>query len=133
RQQAALTTVLDRIAAIRNDPNLTTQAKQASLSRIENVSLSPRSVSVVLGQTDGSFQMVVSESRRALGAMLDQSLPPNAIATTREQALTYIDIGLDRDAATVVVELMRPFIVANLTVDAGRTDAARAAARLAVA
>src|SRR5207248_858094 len=111
----------------------TTQAKQTALARIENVSLSPRSVSVILGQSDESFQRVVSESRRALGAILDQSLPPNAIGTTREQALTYVDIGLDRDAATVVVELIRPFIVANLTVDAGRTEAARAAARAGVA
>ncbi len=132
-QQTGLGSVLSRLQAVLNDATLTPPSRLTALGRVDRLSLSQRSASILLSLSPTAYDSVQAEARRALGAILDQSLPPTVVGDTRERALSFIAPGLDRDTATLVADLVRPFIVANLTVDSGRTEAARAAARSGVA
>jgi putative nucleotidyltransferase with HDIG domain len=125
--------VLTRIEAVVLDGGLTPQAQVASLARIENLNLSQPSSAALLGLDAERLNAVVAESRRALGAAMQISLPPEVIRDTRETASTFVDPAFDRQTATLVAEIIRPFIVANLVVDTTRTEEAREAARASVA
>jgi cyclic-di-AMP phosphodiesterase PgpH len=132
-QQAALNDTLGRINAIREDATLSATAKIAALSQVPRLSLSQTSANVLVTMIEERYRQVDSEARRALGTILDTSLPQNQITDIRERATSYVDPALDREAATLIADIIRPFIVPNLTVDPGRTEAARQAARASVA
>ncbi len=131
-QQSSLTTLLARVAVIRDDSS-NAQAKATTLQRLDNLNLSQRSASLLISLRPEQFQAVSDAARRALATVLEQSLPASVIADTRERAVSVVDPALDRDSATLVSEMVRQFIVPNLPVDPGRTEAARAAARASVA
>jgi len=132
-QQSALTTLLGRLTAVRDDPALSEAAKTAALARIDKLNLSQRSASLLLSLANDQYQSVEANARRALASVLDESLPASAISEARERASTYVDPAVDRDTATLAAELIRPFIVPNLITDIARTEAAHAAARAGVA
>jgi hypothetical protein len=132
-QQTAMSNLLARISAVRDDGQLNQAAKATVLSRIENLSLSQRSATLLLSMTPQEWQRVQGEARRTLGTILDQSLPPSQISDVRERAVTYVDPGFDREAATLISEIVRPLIAPNLAVDQARTEAQRQAARASVA
>lgn len=132
-QQLALNELLGRVSGIRNDPGLTASARVAALGQVPRLNLSPTSLNTLANMTPEQFQVVDAEARRALGIILDTSLPQNLISETRERASTFVNPDLDRPTATLIAEIIRPFIVPNLTIDAARTESARAAARAGVA
>jgi cyclic-di-AMP phosphodiesterase PgpH len=132
-QQTALNDMLGRISGVRNDGGLSQSAKLAALSQVPRLSLSQASANALIQMDEEQYRVIDGEARRALGSILDTSLPQNLIADARERASTHVDPALDRGTATLIAELIRPFIIPNLTVDAGRTEAARAAARASVA
>jgi putative nucleotidyltransferase with HDIG domain len=132
-QQTAISNLLARISAVRDDPQLNPSAKTTALARIENLSLSQRSVALVLSLPPEEWQVVQGESRRTLGSILDQSLAPAQVSDVRERSLTYVDASFDRETATLISELVRPIIAPNLAVDQARTEAQRQAARASVA
>ena len=132
-QQTALNDALSRITTIRDDPALNTTSRAAALGRIENLNLSQRSVSLLLAVGPEEWQVIQTEARRALGTILDLSLAPAQISDVRERVLTYVDTAFDREAATLISEIVRPLIAANLAVDQARTEAQRQAARASIA
>ena len=132
-QQTALNDALSRITTIRDDPALNTTSRAAALGRIENLNLSQRSVSLLLAVSLEEWQVIQTEARRALGTILDLSLAPAQISDVRERVLTYVDTAFDREAATLISEIVRPLIAANLAVDQARTEAQRQAARASIA
>lgn len=132
-QQSRLNDTLSRIADIRTDATLSTPNRLAALSRVEGLSLSQRSQVLALSLGQEEWVRVQAESRRTLGTILDQSLPPAQLSDTRERVLIFVDPAFDRESATLISEMVRPFIAANLIVDQARTEAQRAAARASVA
>ncbi len=132
-QQSGLNSILNKIQALRDDPVLSAPAKASALRSIDKLSLSSRSASLALSMSQEEFQAAANEARRALGTVLDQSLPSSAVADVRARVLTVVDPSFDRDSATLIAELVGPLIVANLTVDVARTEEARNAARASVA
>jgi putative nucleotidyltransferase with HDIG domain len=132
-QQTALNGPLTSISAIRDDASLNGAAKLQALGRVDQLTLSQRSADLVLSLSAEDWQAVQAEARRTLGSILDQSLPPSQVTDARESVLNYIDPTFDRDTATLISELVRPFVAANLTVDQSRTEVQRQAARASVA
>ncbi len=133
KQQSDLNTLLTRINNVRDDQNLNASTRAAALGRIDRLSLSQRSLALLIAMTPEEWDRVQSETRRTLGSILDTSLPPGGVSDVRERVLTYVDPAFDREPATLVSEIARPFIAANLAVDQARTEAARQAARASVA
>src|SRR5581483_213757 len=91
KQQAGLNTLLNRVSSVRDDPSLNQSSKAAALSRIENLSLSQASTSLVLSLSPDDWQVVQTEARRTLGSILDLSLPPSQVADARERVLNNVD------------------------------------------
>jgi putative nucleotidyltransferase with HDIG domain len=131
-QQTAIEDALQRIQAVRADTGLTAAARIAELARIANLNLSQTSAQALLDLSPERFSAVSAESRRALASVLDVSLASSSLVETRERASSFVDPAFDRTTATLVAELIRPFIVPNLTVDTERTAAARAQAAAGV-
>jgi hypothetical protein len=132
-QQAQLSTLLKRVDEVRRDESLSVGGRVAALARVDKLSLSAGSANLAVGLSQEDFASVDTEARRALGAIMEQSLSNVAVTEARERASTYVDEALDRPKATLIAEIIRPLIVPNLVVDRARTDAAREAARAAVA
>jgi putative nucleotidyltransferase with HDIG domain len=95
--------------------------------------LSVGSLTLLRNMIPASYDGVETEARRALAAIFEQTLPASLVQETRERASTYVSPAIGRDESTLIAEIVRPFIVSNLAVDAGRTEAQRAAARAGVA
>jgi putative nucleotidyltransferase with HDIG domain len=107
--------------------------RAADLERVPNLSLSPGSIAILRDLNPSDFPAIEGEATKTLAAIFDQPLPPDTVASTRETATTYVSPTLNRDMATLIAELVRPFIVTNQVVDQAKTQAARAAARDSVA
>lgn len=133
KQQSELNVVLTRISNVRDDTTLNGTSRATALGRIDKLSLSQRSLALVATVNAAEWDAVQTEVRRTLGSILDTSLPPSQVGEVRERVLIYVDPGLDREASTLVSEIVRPFIAANLAVDQARTEAQRQAARASVA
>ncbi|HEY7269972.1 MAG TPA: HDIG domain-containing metalloprotein, partial [Dehalococcoidia bacterium] len=133
-QQTSLTNVLSRIQAIRDDNTQNDATKQQALGRVDQLSgLSQRSAALLIALNPGDWSTVQAGARKALGSILDNSLPPNQVNDARQNVLQFVDPNFDRDTATLISEIVRPLVVANLTVDQARTEAQRQAARASVA
>jgi putative nucleotidyltransferase with HDIG domain len=132
-QQTALNELLTSVSGVLSDASLNAASRAAALGRIANLSLSSASQNELLSLTPEEWQRVQTEARRALGTILDQSLPPAQVTDVRERALTYVDPSFDRATATLVSEIIRPLIAANFTIDQAATEARRQAERASVA
>jgi cyclic-di-AMP phosphodiesterase PgpH len=132
-QQGALSTLLSRVSGIRDDATLNSASKAQTLGRVDQLSVSQRSSSLLVSLSPEDWQTVQAEARRTLGSILDLSLSPAQVSDARERILNYVDPAFDRETATLISEVVRPFIAANLVVDQARTDAQRQAARASVA
>jgi putative nucleotidyltransferase with HDIG domain len=133
-QQTALSNLLSRISTIRDDTTQNAATKQQSLSRVDLLNgLSQRSASLLIALNPDDWQTVQAAARKTLGTILDSSLPPSQVNDTRQRVLNFVDPSFDRDTATLISEIVRPLVVANLTVDQARTEAQRQAARASIA
>jgi putative nucleotidyltransferase with HDIG domain len=132
-QQSQLNGMLGRIRNVVEDDSLAPNAKGTALRRVDRLDLSTPSLTLLQGLTPEGVAVVDTESRRTLGAIFEQSLPASLLPEVRERAVTYVSPQLNRDMATLVAELVRPFIVTNLSADTAKIEAARIAARQGVA
>jgi putative nucleotidyltransferase with HDIG domain len=132
-QQSQLNGMLGRIRNIIEDASLAPSAKGTALRRVDRLDLSTPTLTLLQGLTPEGLGVVDTESRRTLGAIFEQSLPASLLPEVRERAVTYVSPQLNRDMATLVAELVRPFIVTNLSADTAKIEAARVAARQGVA
>ncbi|MPZ47705.1 MAG: HDIG domain-containing protein [Dehalococcoidia bacterium] len=132
-QQSELNTLLSSIRGILNDTSLAENSRDAALERVEQLSLSDSSKDLLRNMDPAAFEPIETEARRALAAIFEQTLPAALVQETRERASTYVSPTIERDESTLISEVVRPFIVSNLAVDAGRTNIARDAARAGIA
>lgn len=132
-QQTELSILLSRVRAVVSDTAASPSARASALEAIAKLDLSPASLAVLSTLAPAEFDAVESEARRALAAVYAQSLPAEAVSATRDRAVSFVGPGLSAEQAALVADIIRPFIVSNLTIDKAATDAARAAARAGVA
>ena len=130
-QQAALNALWSQIhESLRT---LSPAIRQSNLAGIDNLSLSSASSQVLVALSAQELSKADSEARRALAAILNQSISDSSVPEIRLSAATFIDPGLSRESSTLIAEIIQPFIVSTEAVDRLLTEAARQAAREAVA
>jgi putative nucleotidyltransferase with HDIG domain len=132
-QQAQLNTLLLRVRAILDDPNMSPTARSAALGRVDKLSLSAGSLALLRDMTPGDFSLVDTEARRALASVFEESLPSSMVVETQARSSTYVSPEIGREISTLIGEVIRPFIVSNQVVDRTRSHEARASARQSVA
>src|SRR3990172_268284 len=133
RQRAELEELLAQVRGIVNNPVASPTARAAALEALEGLDLSPGSLSMLSNLSPADYDVIENEAKRALASILRQSLPPDAVAETQARASTYLDPAFHREQSTPLAEGLHAFVVPNQGVDTARTEAARAAARAAVA
>jgi cyclic-di-AMP phosphodiesterase PgpH len=131
-QQDRLNAVLQRIEDIISQES-SPVGRATALESVPEVSLSPGSLTLLRTINLDRLTVIENEARRALAVVLDLTLPPDLVPSTREGVDKYIDQNFDRETSTLVAELVRPFIVTNQGVDQAATEIAREAARATVA
>ncbi|HEX5368157.1 MAG TPA: HDIG domain-containing protein [Dehalococcoidia bacterium] len=131
-QQTKLEQQLNALSAILQNSS-SPVARAADIQRVPNLSLSPGSVTILRDLNPNDFTAIGAEATKALTSIFEQPLPSGTVASVRETATNYVSTSLNRDMATLIAELIRPFIVTNQVVDQTKTQAARDAARDGVA
>ena len=82
-QQSRLSTVLQRIEDIISEQS-SPVGRATALESVPEVSLSPGSITLLRVMDLGQLAVIQNEARRALGAVHEQSLPPDQIPARRE-------------------------------------------------
>jgi putative nucleotidyltransferase with HDIG domain len=131
QQQGELNLLLTRVRLAISNPNPDT--RPAALSQIDKLNVSGPSTQLLRTMTPEEFTSVEAEARTALGTILSRSFSDADVQGLREQAGSFVNPFLGRDASTLIAELIRPFIVSNEIVNTAETEKAREAARASVA
>ncbi|MGE0057183.1 MAG: HD family phosphohydrolase [Dehalococcoidia bacterium] len=132
QQQAELNLMLTRMRLVL--AGTAPEARPTALSQIDKLNISGPSMQLLQNMAPGDFASVEGESRRALGGVyFNRSFSQEDVQGLREQAVSFVDPFLGREASTLIAELIRPFIISNEVVDTVRTEQQREAARASVA
>ena len=87
-QQSQLNSILLRIRNIVADESLTRTAKGTGLAQVEDLDLSPNSLTLLQSLPPEDLSVAETETRRALAAIFGQTLPEELVTETRQRANT---------------------------------------------
>ncbi len=124
--------VLQYIDIIRSDTESTIAERRAVLGSISDLPLSPEAVDILLNITDSRWQSVRTESLIVLERIMRGVVREENLETIRNNLPSVVSLTLTEDSTTLVVQLVKPYIVPNAFFSQELTDAARLQARQAV-
>jgi putative nucleotidyltransferase with HDIG domain len=129
RQIELLRTALENITTTRADPALTSEQKKAALAALSDLRLQPATSEGILALSDTRWNSIAQDALRVLEQVMRSPVRDTNIKTIRSNIEFVVSLALTEDQATIVVELVTPFIVANSFSSPELTDTARAEAR----
>ncbi len=132
-QIASLSTILDALSQIRINGNLSLEEKKNALAGVEGLSLQPDTANSFLGLTDLRWNMVRTEAFNVLGQTMRNPVRTEDLDTIRQGLASSVSFSLSEREGQLVAEIVSPLITANSFYSPELTDAARQAARDAVA
>ncbi len=133
RQQVnLLNEVLDRIRAIRADPELSDEQRVARLLQLREAYLSEAVARRIVSLNDTQWSRVAAQSIAVMDVVMRNAIHLDNLNKTRASIGQYISLSLSSEEAELVTQLVAPLIVPNTNYDAQATEAARRAAREAV-
>lgn len=132
RQVELLRTVLYYITTVRQDDYATLEEKTQDISAIESIDLSEDIISQILQINDTRWEAIESESANVLEQIMRNTLKETDLAAAKRNILSLIDFSFPQDQATIVVELVEPYITPNSLYSAEQTEAAIAEAQRAI-
>ena len=126
-QQAELNALWSRIReAVKS---LSPAIRRSNLDLVSNFGLTSSSTEVLVNLSAQVLSEADSEARRALAAILNQPISASFLPDVQLSAATYVDPRMDRETATLIAEIIQPFIVSTEAVDSVLTEADRQSAR----
>lgn len=132
RQISRLRTALEAISTLRSDSVITLEAKQAELARLPDLSLLPKTIGLILNISDLRWNVVQQDALRVLEQVMRSAVREENIAEIQAGVPSLVSFTLSDDQASIVAELVTPFIVPNSFFSPEQTDAARLKARQSV-
>lgn len=132
RQISRLRTALDFITTVRGDPATPLDSKRGELNNTPDIALSPDTVDRILFVSEPRWNSTQQEAIRVLEAVMRASVREENIESIRASVPSSVSFALTEDQATIVVDLVTPFIVPNSFYSAELTEAARQKARQSV-
>jgi putative nucleotidyltransferase with HDIG domain len=120
---------LNYITTVRQDVYSTPQQKQSDLEAMTDLQLSRGTMENILALSDTRWQVVQQESTSVLEQTMRNSIRENGISEARRNIPTLVSLSLPQEQATIVIDLVSPFIKANSLYSAEQTEAARQQAR----
>lgn len=132
RQISRLSAALDIINSTRADSSLTNSQKRAELSSTSDLSLKPETMDSLLTLSDGRWNATQQDALRVLEAIMRASVREENIQNIQASIPALVSFTLTDAQASIVVELVTPFVVTNSFFSPELTDAARQTARQSV-
>ncbi len=133
RQQVSrLRAALDSIARIRVDENSTAEQKRAALASLADLQLSAETIDLILALSDERWLALRAESLSVLERTLRGVIRESDLETVRRAVPSLVSFSLSESEASIVSELVKPFVTANSLHSPELTEASRQAAREAV-
>lgn len=132
RQIARLRTALDYISTIRVDITLSTEQKRTELASTADLNLQRESIDRILQFSDLRWASTQQDAMSVLESVMRASVREENIESIRGTIPSLVSFALTEEQASVVVELVTPFVVPNSFYSPELTDAAKQKARQAV-
>ena len=133
KQVAKARGVLDYIRAVRADPIGSRADKQALLSRIDGVRLTPEVIDQILDLPEDTWQRVTQEVVAVIDSALRDEIRDTNVEETKARLPARVAIDLNEQQTQLVSQIAQNFIIANRLRNDEATAAARQAARDKVA
>lgn len=129
-QLSTLAQATANVAVVRDNGSLDASAKRSRLLGLPGVSgLSRTSIDTVLVLSNERWSRVTDEAQRVLSDVLNTSVAPEAVQVEQNSVIQKVSTEFSANEANLVADLVRPLIVATLSVDQETTDQAREAAK----
>ncbi|MDW8395362.1 MAG: HDIG domain-containing protein [Anaerolineae bacterium] len=133
RQQIALAlSLLDRVRAIRAEPDLSEDQRVSQLLAISELSLSEETARRILRLNDVQWSRIAGQVIAVLDVTLRASIRPEDLDRLRAGLGQHISLSLSSEEADIVNRIAGALLVPNTNYDAAATEAARRAARESV-
>jgi putative nucleotidyltransferase with HDIG domain len=125
--------LFDYVDVVRHDIYATPAAKMALIEAIPDLQLPPTALNDTVQLDDDSWERISQEILIVLrDEILPQEIRPDDVEELKNQATTFISLGLPEDEAAVVEAWVTNFIVPNTFSNPEGTQEARARARESV-
>src|SRR5512143_462582 len=133
KQVAKARGVLDYIRAVRADPIGSRADKQALLSRIDGVHLTPEVINQILDLPEDTWQRVTQEVVAVIDSALREEIRDTNVEDVKARLPARVAIDLNEQQTQLVSQIAQNFIIPNRLRNDDATAAARQAARDKVA
>lgn len=133
RQQIErMTTTIQVITSIRDDPKMSLDEKKSSLVNLSDVRFKLDTVDYALAVSESRWQIVQAESLRVLELVMRRSIHEEDVEQVKANVSSSVSLTLNELQSSLVSELVSSFIVANSFYSEELTLAAKKAARDAI-
>jgi putative nucleotidyltransferase with HDIG domain len=133
RQVELLRAALNFIGTVRADSYANDEQKLTDLSALESIQLSREESERILALNESRWQMVQQEALTVIERVMRNTIREGQVNEAQRSIATLISFALAQDLASIVTDLVAPFIVPNSLYSEDQTAAARKAAREQVA
>lgn len=133
QQLERLRATLDYITLVRADALATPEQKQSSLQNLRDVALSNEQIVQILALSDQRWEILRQEALNVLEQVMRNPIRDEDLPAMRESVTSRVSLALPDDQARLVAHLVKAFVAANRLFSPEETEAARQAAREAVA
>lgn len=132
RQVERLRTILYYLTTIRQDSYASRDEKISDIQAIDDINFSEETRTLILEISDERWNAVESEATSVLEQIMRNTLRESDVYGAKRNIPSLIDFSFQQEQATIVVELVEPFIVPNSLYSDEQTQAAKAEARQSV-
>ena len=132
RQIEHLRTALDYISATLADTTISTAQKKALLASFSDLRLKPDVIDQILTLSNLRWNSISQDALHTLEQVMRSPVRDANLESTQANLAFIVSLALTEAESAIVVELVRPFIVANSFSSPELTDTARQQARQSV-
>ena len=120
-----LNILFNYISSIRSDSFASTEQKQDDLRTISTVSLSPDSIDYLLQTSESRWLQIQQESLGVLEQVMRNNIRDYQISDSKSNIPNLIELSFTTAEATLIEELVSPYIIANSLYSEEETTAAK--------
>ncbi|HMB22291.1 MAG TPA: hypothetical protein VKP08_05665, partial [Anaerolineales bacterium] len=133
RQIERLRSALTYMTLVRADTNASLEQKTADISSLNDVTLDPHTVDQILSLAPPLWDSIQQESLSVLEQVMRRRIRDQDMESVTSSIPSLVSLSLDETQANIVSELVAAFVTPNSIYSPELTDAAKKAAREAVA
>lgn len=133
RQLERLRATLAYITSVRADAFASPDQKMADLAALDDIHIAQNTARRILALSDARWQAVQQEAIVALEQVMRSTIREDRVEEARRSVPALVSLALPEDQAEIVAELVAGFVAPNSLYSEELTEAARQAAREAVA